>query len=185
MSLSGDLTGTSYGSGRIGMLAERAVYEGLQQRLIRQVMTPIYRNWLAMASLSGALRLPSMDVTKYYAAEWHPRVFPWIDPLKDIQGDQLEVAMGIKSLTALAAERGRDLEEVLNERSAEIKLAESLDVPLIISTGTKPKGETVDEGAPDTTEPADAADSAPTKNGKDKPGEKPAARIRLAAGGLR
>jgi lambda family phage portal protein len=80
MSLSSDLSDTSYGSGRIGMLAERVVYQKLQQRLIEKVHTRVYRRWLRSALLKGSIRLDSYDATRYDAVAWHPRRFPWIDP---------------------------------------------------------------------------------------------------------
>lgn len=178
MSLSGDLTGTSYGSGRIGMLAERALYQALQQRQITRFDTAIYRAWLEMSMLAGALRLPSSDPSLYYDVEWHPRSFPWIDPLKDIGANEKEVAMGTQSLTNLAAEQGREFEDVMKQRQREIELAKQYNVPLILSTTPTQKGVVVDEGAPDTANPADEPLETPPAPAK------PATRgPRLLAGG--
>jgi lambda family phage portal protein len=135
MSLSGDLSATSFASGRIGILAERAVFQFHQQRFVRRVLTRIYRRWLKMAMLSGALKLPTMRPEDYWKVVWHPRPFPWIDPQKDIDLAERSVGMGINDLTTLAAEQGRSIEDVFKRRRREIDLAEQYDIPLIIAAG--------------------------------------------------
>jgi lambda family phage portal protein len=132
LSLSSDLSDTSFGSGRIGMLAERAVYQAMQQRFIEKVETKVYRRWLKNALLAGAVQLDSFDAERYQDVVFHPRTFPWIDPEKDINAVGKEVAMGINTLTRIAAEKGRDLEEIFQEREEEIKLAEQYNVPLAL-----------------------------------------------------
>jgi lambda family phage portal protein len=122
MSLSGDLNGTSYGSGRIGLKAEQLVYQKLQQRLIEKVHTRVYRRWLKSALLKGALRLDSFDATRYHEAEWHPRAMPWIDPKAEIESAELEQKMGISTLTQLAASQGKDLQDNVNQTKAEIEM---------------------------------------------------------------
>jgi lambda family phage portal protein len=177
MSASNDLSSTSFASGRIGLLAERTVFQALQRRHIRRVLTPIYREWLRMAMLKGRLRLPTERPSDYYNVIWHPRAFTFIDPSKDIDVLERSVAMGIDSLTRACAEQGRDFETVMKQRAEEIKLAEKLNVPLIIAAGrAKPiEVDTVEEsedvasgddqeGQSPTTPPKKAA-PAPKKNG--------------------
>lgn len=130
MSLSGDLSDTTYGSGRIGLLAEQRVYKTLQQRDIRCVERPVCDTWREMAILSGALRLPTYDAKAYAAGIWHAQPMPWLDPEVDIEVARREVAMGINSLTRICAERGRDLEEVLQERKRDQELVEEYGVPV-------------------------------------------------------
>jgi len=50
--------------------------------------------------------------------------------LKDILAAKEEIALGVNSRTRIAAERGRDIEEVLREIAAEQKLARELGVDL-------------------------------------------------------
>jgi capsid protein len=135
MSLSGDLSSTSFASGRIGILSERTVFQQHQQRYIKAVLTPIYRRWLKSSMLTGELKLPTMRPADYFNVIWHPRPFPWIDPQKDIELATRSVAMGTDTLTRLAAEQGRSFEDVMRERRAELDLAEQYDVPLIIEAG--------------------------------------------------
>lgn len=141
MSLSGDLSDTSYGSGRIGLLGERAVYEKFQQRFIEKVSTPVFRAWLEMAMLSGALTLPSLDARQYYACAWHPRPFPWIDPAADLEAAETEVGLGVETLTRLAAKKGLDYEEVLQERQRERELRRQYGEPEPVLRNATPSGQ--------------------------------------------
>lgn len=130
MSLSGDLNGTSYGSGRIGLLSERTVYEKLQQRFIECVSEPVKRAWLEMAMLSGAVSLPSYDAKQYQACAWHPRSFPWIDPAAD--SDTAEKELNILKITSRSREAGKhglDYETILQERKRDRELEEKYGEP--------------------------------------------------------
>lgn len=130
MSLSGDLSDTSYSSGRIGLLAERDRYRLLQGRYAMHLHRRVYRAWLRAALLTGALPLPVADVARYEAVAWRPRGFPWIDPLKDIDAFEREVKLGLTSRTAGANERGRDFEETLAELDREQQLAAEYGVSI-------------------------------------------------------
>jgi lambda family phage portal protein len=129
MSLSSDLSDTTYGSGRIGLLAERAVYQKLQVRLIERVHTRVYRRWIRSALLSGSVRLDSFDATRYDAVQWHPRAFPWIDPAADIEAAIEEQKLGLNNLTRMAAAQGRDIEELLEERKREREMFRKYGIP--------------------------------------------------------
>ena len=124
MSLSGDLSDTSYGSGRIGLLNERAVFESLQYRFVERVSQPVFRAWLEMAALTGAVQLPSSEVDQYAAqAKWHPRPFPWIDPEADLSAAETELRLGLETHTRFAAKKGLDYElDILAERQRERQL---------------------------------------------------------------
>src|SRR5690348_7311430 len=175
ISLSGDLNNTSFSSGRVGMLAERAVYQAMQQRIVRRVLTPIYRRAVKMSLLSGALQVSSMDVQKYWDVTWHPRAFPWIDPVKDISEKEHLIGLCATSVQRVCKEQGVDFFDVLKERAAETDAAEKAGVPLIIGLGTSSRAVNVDTTAegeadtgegnaqPDTQDEQD--DEPPKKNG--------------------
>jgi lambda family phage portal protein len=145
MSLSGDLNGTSYGSGRIGLLSEQQVYEKLQQRFIRRVSKPVFRRWLRMALVTGALELPAFGARRYEQVTWHPKAMPWIDPATEVDQNEREVAMCTNSLTRIAASQGRDFRKIVDERAAEIDYAAEKGVPLVIATGTSSAKTNIDQ----------------------------------------
>jgi lambda family phage portal protein len=159
--LTGDLSQANYGSLRIGMLDERTHWERYQNFMIEHVMERIYREWLKMALLNDKIPgITDKDAKRWTRHQWMGRGFDWIDPLKDAQGDLLEVAAGTQSLTRIAAKRGRDLEQVLQERAQEIELFKKYNVPCtLVATGsaaTPPEKDDSDNTANSSTA-ADAA----------------------------
>ena len=135
MSLSGDLSQTSYASGRMGWLNEKNVYQTLQQRRIMRYSRPVLRAWLPMARLSGQLDVRATDPASLEAASWRPRPFLPVDELKAANTNALNVALGVSSLTDLVEELGGDIREVLAKRKAELDLARELGVPLFLPVG--------------------------------------------------
>lgn len=146
--LTGDLSQANYGSLRVGMLDERDHWARFQRFMIVHVVDRIYREWLKMAILTGAIPgLTDADYTRWTRVEWQPRGFDWIDPLKDAQGDLLEIAAGTNNLTLMAAKRGRNLERVVQQRAREIKMLEKYGVPSVIAvTITDRPTESTSEG---------------------------------------
>ena len=56
----------------------------------------------------------------------------WLDSLKEIQFEERMVALGLKSIPALAKERGIDAYNTLEEQAAFLARAKELDVPIYI-----------------------------------------------------
>lgn len=166
MSASNDLNATSFASGRIGLLAERAVFQAMQLRHIRLILEPIYRQWLRMAMLKGRLRLPTERPSDYYHVTWHPRPFPWIDPAKDMDVLERSIALGIDSRTRACAEQGRDYETVIKELANEIDIAKKYNVPLLVEAGrAKPIDADETEESKDDSAPAPKTAPKPSQNG--------------------
>lgn len=129
-SLSGDFENTNYSSGRMGLLPERDYYRGLARWMTVRFHRPVKATWMQMALLAGALELPTLNPADYAAGRWLYRGWPWIDPLNDMQAAGLEVQMGLNSLQRLCAERGRDFEEIMQERQEEEAIAARYGVTL-------------------------------------------------------
>lgn len=146
--LTGDLSQANYGSLRVGMLDERDHWERYQQFIITHVLDRIYREWLKMALLNGRISgLSDFDVNRWSTVHWQPRGFDWIDPVKDAEGDFLEVAAGTNSLTRVCAKRGRDLDEILQERADEIAKFKAAGVESLLPGAVAAKGDTTTENA--------------------------------------
>ncbi len=113
--LSGDLEGVNYSSIRAGLIEFRRRVEALQsQVIIHQLCRPIWRRFITLAVLSGALPAPGFDrdPAPWLACKWVPQGWEWVDPLKDVQADRQAVEAGFKSRAEVIAERGRDPERV-------------------------------------------------------------------------
>ena len=60
-SVSKDFSKTNYSSSRLSLLEDRNHYRSLQTYLIENFHSRVFDAWLEMATLSGALVLPSYD----------------------------------------------------------------------------------------------------------------------------
>jgi lambda family phage portal protein len=129
-SFTGDLNGTSYSSIRAGILPERDHFRWVQTWLATRFHTPVHAAWLPQALLAGAVRVDTRLAADYAARRWRPRGWKWVDPLKDMQGAQLAIALGLDSRTRLSAEQGREFEDVVDELAEEIAYAAEQGVPI-------------------------------------------------------
>lgn len=148
--LAGDLREVNYSSIRAGLLADRDVYRILQQTFAEEILRPVFDRWLTWAITSGQLALPLRNKARWARHKWQPRGWQWVDPKNDAESGLLAVGAGVNSLTRLAAEQGRDVEEVLQERKKEIELAAELGVPL--SIGGKASGRGNEDAGRDPTD---------------------------------
>lgn len=137
--LTGDLEAVNYSSIRAGLLSERDHWRTLQRWMGVHIHRPIYREWMQMALLAGAVKVDSRLASNYYAVEWKPRGWKWVDPVNDLTAAALAIALGLDSRQRLAAEQGRDFEEIVEELQHELDVAESAGVD-ISGAGTAPTG---------------------------------------------
>lgn len=121
MTLSGDVGAANYSSARVGLLDERDTWEGLQGFFIEELCQPVFSAWLKMAFLTYMRQAfpTTSDWRSLDAAEWHPRSFPWIDPLKDMQAELLGIQNGFNSLQRALAAKGLDYDDIMDELQAE------------------------------------------------------------------
>lgn len=134
--LTGDMTEVNFSSARIAELAERDHWKMLQAWWIRTVSFPIFRAWLESALIRGEIRLPSgaalpADRLEKFsdAARFQGRRWQWVDPAKEIEAAEREIAAGLNSRTAIAASQGRELEDIIDELGQEKVLLEAAGLP--------------------------------------------------------
>lgn len=132
MTLTGDLSETSWSSGRLGVERERERWCTLQREFIAAVCEPVYAAVLRQARIRGLLQRPDgIAPEALTTATWHARRWGYVEPTKDVAAVQAMLASGLTTLTAELNARGKDLRDVLTERAAELKLAAELGVPLL------------------------------------------------------
>jgi len=124
--LTGDLTGVNYSSIRAGLLEFRRRCEQFQhQVIVYQMCRPIWRRWIEVALLAGALRAaaddPGLLDVKWIAPGW-----AWVDPLKDIKAQIMAVRAGFKSRAEVVSEQGYDAEAIDREIAADNARADAL-----------------------------------------------------------
>lgn len=123
VSLFGNLTDTSYSSGRTGTQQERDNWKLIQRLYIDAFRRPLYKKWGQASLMAGGLRLPSRDFARFQASDFKPRTWPWIDPIKDLESARIAIGLGLGSRTDYADERGIDIEEVFEKLDKEQALA--------------------------------------------------------------
>lgn len=142
-SLAEDLENVNYSSARIGLLAERDVWRGLQGFKVEHFNRRVYLMWLRAAMLSGALDIRVSDYKRLQEPAWHARGWTWIDPQKEAQGTVTAINNGFDTVTATLAEQGRDIEDVIAERKRELKLLKEAGIetaPMGSGGGNAPAG---------------------------------------------
>lgn len=111
---SNDYEGATYSSARQAILEERRGYRKMQWFLVRNFLNWTWRKWTQHAHLAGnAGRM--QKVPAKVSVQWQLPGWPWIDPAKDAKGAQIELEMKITNRRRLAAERGLDWDEELEE----------------------------------------------------------------------
>lgn len=129
--LTADLSRANFSSLRAGKGEERDEWRMLQRAVFEGLHDQVFASWLEMAIHSGRLRLPYDKIDKFTAPTWRPRGWPSVNPKDDATAAANDLASGVRSLTEIVAERGRSLEDVLDERAAEVAAfrARGLTVP--------------------------------------------------------
>ncbi|HXA48339.1 MAG TPA: phage portal protein, partial [Burkholderiaceae bacterium] len=97
--------------------------------------TPMYACWLQEAMENGELPLPNgapdfiEAATAYARCDWLGVARGWVDPVKEKQGAILGLDGGLSTLKRECAEQGLDWEEVIHQRSIEVKQFRDLGLP--------------------------------------------------------
>lgn len=128
--LANDLEGVNYSSMRSGLLIERDSWQCLQQMWIDRFRQPVHGWFVPAALLSGNLRLPSRDASLYLAANFVPRGWKWVDPLKDVTAAVLAIKEGLGSRTGFLGEQGEDFEAIAEQLADETDIAASAGITL-------------------------------------------------------
>jgi capsid protein len=109
----GDLSGTNYSSGKLGLEAfKRRIKAHRASLLIPLVLEPIFRRWSLLRLLNG---LPaSTGSVNFLFPE-----FASLEPKKEMEADVLAINSGIRSRAEIIAARGRDVADVDAEINAD------------------------------------------------------------------
>lgn len=121
--MTGDLSQVNYSSIRAGTLDFRREVEQFQWlTFIPMFCEQVMSSWLNVAALTHNIKT---DIE----VEWTTPKWDWVDPVKDIKGEEMEISLFLKSFSESARQRGQDLELVLEEFSNDMKLFEKYGIP--------------------------------------------------------
>ena len=134
--LSRDYSKTNYSGARAGLLESWKFFQGRRQMIGGELGTQIYALWLEEAMDRGIVSHPP-GTPDYYEAKTAWTRCKWIgpgkshiDPLKEGKADALALDRGFMTLEQACADRGLDLEEVLDQRAREVKMIEERGLAL-------------------------------------------------------
>lgn len=145
ITLANDLTETSYGSGRIGLMDEQEGWRMKQEMMIESLMEPVYRDWLHEAILiPGLLDLgeaPYIQFERFNKPYFHGKKFDWIAPEKDAQAIESKSRMGLTSPIREAAKQGDNFYELIDEMAEALRYAGSKGITLDFGSDITLEGE--------------------------------------------
>ncbi len=165
--MTGDLSGTSYGSQRAGMIEQRRRVEPMQTHVVVfQMLRPIWNRFLSETALNGALGLSATAFLgrqrELRRVEWIRPKWDWIDPLKDIQAEALAVDNGFKSRQNVIQSEGLNPEEVDQQRIEDQQREDKLGINRLGKPSIRPPITGPDDNAAPGQETTPADQPAPT-----------------------
>jgi lambda family phage portal protein len=127
--LSNDLESTSYSSIRQGALEERDNYRNMQNFLIEQVIMPIYEAWLSSSMEMNTFGIPFRQYERFLgASNFRGRSWSWVDPAKEMNAAITGLKAGVLSLSDVAAQYGKDVEDLVSQIARDRDIAAQFDV---------------------------------------------------------
>lgn len=112
----------NYSAQRQELVEAQLGYDLVQHEFIDYWCRPVYRNWLDMAIVSGAIKVPAdVDPRTVYSAVYQGPVMPWINPQHEANAWELLVKAGFADEAEVVRARGRNPQELKKSREAEIK----------------------------------------------------------------
>jgi lambda family phage portal protein len=130
--LAKDHSRTNYSSGRMSLLDGNQHYDRRQFGFIRGCCTPLWSRFVRQAVAFGETSIDPRDFNRrpwmYDRGQSMPPGRPWVDPVKDVQATQMEIEAGLITYADALAERGYDLDEVLEQRWKEKQKLKEFDL---------------------------------------------------------
>ena len=161
-----DFTKSNYSNMRASLLQAYRYFKTHQQWMNDKFNQPTYEMVIEEAVLSGELKLPNFFKNKkeWTRCRWIAEGWEWVDPLKEAQASVLAHDNNFTTLQDVAAGRGQDWEEVLEQRAKELQRVKDLEKQYDVQFTVIPAPPQAEPGAPkpskiiSETSPADAQD---------------------------
>ena len=149
-SISKDYSQANYSSSRLSLLSERDNWRSIQGWLIRNFHQAIFEEFLDMAVLAGVVSLKGYELKpeKYQAVKWMPRGWAWVDPAKEVSAYHQAIRGGMKTLSDIYAEEGKDFEEAMTQVSRERKIMAKYNLVFDTDASINKYGQGLDGNAP-------------------------------------
>ncbi|WP_416768516.1 phage portal protein [Sulfurimonas sp. ST-25] len=128
-----DYSQVNFSSGRLGRMEDHRLFSEEQWHMATYVLNPLYEAWLDANVMAGNIKGLSPDAyfadkKKFVQPRWIAPAREWIDPLKDIKAFIEEYNLGGANLGDYVASKGKDLEEVLEQRKKENEMLKAAGI---------------------------------------------------------
>ena len=143
----------TYSAQRQELVEAQLGYDLLQHEFIDGWSRKVYRRWLSIELLTGAITLPKeLNKSTLNNAVYLGPVMPWINPVHEANAWETLVKAGFADEAEVARGRGRDPQELKSSRIAEIK--RNRDEGLVFSSDAAHtvKNPTEQDGTPTKTQ---------------------------------
>jgi lambda family phage portal protein len=166
--VSGDYSQSNYSSSRLALLDDRDGWRAFQAWFICTFREPIHREWMQQAVMSGAFKTFSveswaLDRRKFESVRFRPRGWGWVDPTKEVEAFKEAVRCGFMSQQDVLSQSGTDVEELIEQRAKEVKLAEEAGLKFDIDPAQDPKAQEAAKPAPDKEPEVDDEPTEPAR----------------------
>lgn len=123
-SYSHDYSDSSYSADRSAKLEERLGFKGQQMFLAEKFLEPLWQWAMEGMWVAGLMPMPgyATDPDRWWdCVEWQNPGWTWVDPLKDSKAAANDLLIGITTHKKLAAARGEDWDEIIDQAIIEEK----------------------------------------------------------------
>ncbi len=114
-----DVSETTYGSARVALLQAQVSFRIQQQLLIDQFLNRVWSWRIGRLIQQGKLS----QIDKALRVEWSKPGWKWIDPEAESTANAEALAHSMNTLKDIAAEQGKDWENLMIQRAVELKRA--------------------------------------------------------------
>ena len=132
--LGNDAEGVNYTSLRFFLGVERDHWMEAQDWFETELPEPVRAMWAETQFMLGNLTVRPNRAEQIHNVHWQPRRWEGADPAKQAATDKQELEIGSTTLTQIAARKGLDLEEIIQQRVGELarikEAAESVGLTL-------------------------------------------------------
>ena len=111
--------------------------------LVNHFLRPTYECFVASCIANNIIRAPGFSTLRgdYLEAEWIAPGWPWVDPVKEAQSKEIGLRGGWETLTAIAKQKGTNIDRLLEARARELRRMAELEEEYNITFPAAMKGE--------------------------------------------
>lgn len=137
-----ETSGVSYSTGRSVLTEDRDYYKMMQAFFTGGLLNPISTLWLSRRVLEDDSRIPASRIPLIVLKRvFRARGWDWVDPAKEVSASAEALRTKQTSLTRVAAQRGVELTDLLDEIQEEQALAAERGLTLDYDSGTSSETE--------------------------------------------